>query len=70
VPLLLLRLAVAVVAGRLVLEDRRVLRDLWLVPLRDLAGIAIWAAGLFGSTVVWRGTRLRLRRDGRIAPVE
>jgi len=66
VPLLLLRLVVALVVGRLLLEDRRVLAGLFLVPLRDLAGIVLWAAGLFGSTVDWRGTRLRLNRDGKI----
>ncbi|MGA2324912.1 MAG: bacteriohopanetetrol glucosamine biosynthesis glycosyltransferase HpnI [Bryobacteraceae bacterium] len=66
VPLLLLRLVMALVVGRLLLEDRRVLAGLFLVPLRDLAGIVLWAAGLFGSTVDWRGTRLRLNRDGKI----
>ena len=50
------------------------LRDLaiWklpLVPLRDLAGAVIWVAGLAGSTVEWRGTRLRLYRDGRMQPL-
>jgi ceramide glucosyltransferase len=66
VPLLLLRLAMAFVVGRLFLEDRRVLTGLLLVPLRDLAGMVLWACGLFGSKVDWRGARLRLSRDGKI----
>jgi ceramide glucosyltransferase len=42
---------------------------LLLVPLRDLAGAVVWVAGLGGSTVEWRGTRLRLYRDGRMQPL-
>jgi ceramide glucosyltransferase len=61
-----LRLAVGLTAGLLVLGDRALLCDAWLIPLRDLAGLAIWAAGLFGKRVVWRGQRLILQPDGRI----
>jgi ceramide glucosyltransferase len=39
------------------------------IPLRDLFGFAVWAAGMFGNTVEWRGTRFRLHADGRITPV-
>ena len=40
---------------------------LWfLIPFRDLWGFAVWVAGLAGSTVEWRGERLRLDREGRI----
>jgi ceramide glucosyltransferase len=66
VPLFALRLAMALVVGRMLLEDHRVVTDLFLVPLRDLAGVVLWACGLFGAEVEWRGARLRLRRDGRI----
>ncbi len=61
-----LRLA-AGLAGSLVLGDRDSLRSLWLVPARDAAAVAVWAAGLFGREVVWRDRVLSLRRDGRIA---
>jgi ceramide glucosyltransferase len=64
--LLAVRLAAGIAAGAFVLEDRRAITDFYLMPLRDLAGMALWAAGLFGSTVVWRGRTLRLDRDGRI----
>jgi ceramide glucosyltransferase len=60
-----LRMAAAA-AGALALGEGRAARDLPLVPLRDLAGVAVWAAGLFGSEVTWRDVRLRLDRDGRI----
>lgn len=61
-----LRFNVAVLAGLLILEDRNVVFRLSLMPLRDLAGVAIWIAGLFGNTVQWGGRNLRLYPDGRI----
>lgn len=41
-------------------------RLLWLLPLSDLAEFAIWAAGLAGSRVNWRGQRFRLLAEGRM----
>jgi len=66
VELLVIRLAMAFASGWGVLRSRDVLYLWWLVPARDLFGFAVWAAGLFGDSVVWRGKRLRLDRDGRI----
>ena len=67
---LLLRLSVAIVIGRFVLHDRQVLRNLWLLPLRDLIAVAVWAASFAGSTVTWRGDRFKLNKGRliRIAP--
>ena len=56
-----LRLTSAVVVGRGVLADSQVLRDLWLLPLRDLVAMAIWLVSYFGDEVEWRGMRFRLR---------
>ena len=39
---------------------------LWLVPIKDLLGGAIWLAAFLGSTVEWRGQRMRLSRDGTL----
>jgi hypothetical protein len=33
---------------------------LWLVPLRDFAGAALWAASFAGDVVEWRGIKFRL----------
>ncbi|MCL4401226.1 MAG: bacteriohopanetetrol glucosamine biosynthesis glycosyltransferase HpnI [Acidobacteria bacterium] len=65
-----IRILGAVAAGGFVLGDRGVLRQWYLIPLRDLWGFAVWAGGLFGHTVVWRGQRLWLSRDGRLHPTE
>jgi ceramide glucosyltransferase len=66
----LLRFAVALVVGRSVLQDRRLLQHLWLLPLRDLVAVAIWIASFAGHTVTWRGDRFELKNGRliRIAP--
>ena len=63
---LALRFAAGLLAGGIILEDRQVWRWFWLLPLRDLFGFAVWLGGCFGTTVYWRGRKLRLRADGRI----
>ncbi len=40
-----------------------------LVPLEDLIGFLCWIAGFFGDTIIWRGRKYRLLRDGRFEPV-
>jgi len=66
VALLVIRLMMAFASGWGVLRSRDVLRLWGLIPARDLFGFAVWLAGLFGDSVVWRGQRLRLDRDGKI----
>jgi len=63
---LVVRLLAGVVTGRFVLGDRDTMRLWFLIPFRDLWGFAVWMAGFAGGTVEWRGTRLRLNREGRI----
>ncbi|MGA6980760.1 MAG: bacteriohopanetetrol glucosamine biosynthesis glycosyltransferase HpnI [Candidatus Sulfotelmatobacter sp.] len=65
---LLLRLTVAITVGASVLHDRQVLRDAWLIPLRDLIAVAVWIASLGGNTVTWRGERFRLSK-GRLTRI-
>jgi ceramide glucosyltransferase len=60
-----LRLALAMTVGAEVLGDHQVLPSLWLLPLRDLAGLGVWVAGFAGNTIVWRGERFALK-DGRL----
>jgi ceramide glucosyltransferase len=62
---LLLRLAVALMVGKSVLQDPDLLKHLWLLPLRDLVAVAVWIASFAGHTVTWRGDRFQLR-DGRL----
>jgi ceramide glucosyltransferase len=48
-----------------ILNDRQTLRDLWLIPARDVVGVAIWFASFGGDTIVWRGERFHLK-DGKL----
>jgi ceramide glucosyltransferase len=66
-PLLALRMLVGLLVGAGILQSREARRYFLLIPLRDLWGAAVWLCGLFGNTVEWRGARLRLTPDGRIA---
>ncbi len=61
----LARVAVALSVGVGVLGDGQVMRDLWLLPVRDFFGLGFWAWSFAGDTVVWRG-ELFVLRDGRI----
>ena len=60
------RLAAGWLVGVRVLRDRAVATRWPLIPLRDLFGFAVWVAGLTGTSVEWRGKRMRLSPDGRI----
>jgi ceramide glucosyltransferase len=61
-----LRLALAMTVGAEVLGDHQVLPSLWLLPFRDLVGMAIWADGFAGNTIVWRGERFALK-NGKLS---
>jgi ceramide glucosyltransferase len=63
---LTVRVLAGLLVGGMILEDGKVWRWFWLIPLRDLFGFAVWVGGCFGSTVYWRGRKLRLRSDGQI----
>jgi ceramide glucosyltransferase len=50
------------------LRDPVARRTLWLVPLRDLLGFALWIGAYLGTTIVWRGQRFRLGEGGKLSP--
>jgi ceramide glucosyltransferase len=64
--LLAIRFAMAITCGWFILRSADVWKYFYLIPLRDMWGVAIWTAGLFGDTVEWRGRRLKLDADGKI----
>src|SRR5271166_6579078 len=63
--IVLLRVAAAVAIGRGVLVDPDALRELWLLPLRDCAALALWPASFAGNEIEWRGLKFKLR-DGKL----
>jgi ceramide glucosyltransferase len=64
----LARASVAIGVGLQILRDRQVLRELWLLPLRDLLALALWAWSYMADTVTWRGEKFRLE-NGRMFPI-
>jgi ceramide glucosyltransferase len=66
---ILLRFAVALFAGVVLMKDRVLLKYLWLVPVRDLIGFAVWLVSFGGNEIRWRGHRFVVRRSGKIEPI-
>lgn len=62
----LARVSVALTVGVGILRDEQVLRDIWLLPLRDCFGLMFWAWSFASHTVVWRGEHFELE-NGRIS---
>ncbi len=59
------RLAIAFAAADVVLDDRQMLRNILLLPIRDLIAPIVWAAGLMGNRIHWRDDVFDLK-DGRL----
>jgi ceramide glucosyltransferase len=62
------RLAVGLGTSMAVLNDRQPLRNIFLLPVRDLIAPLLWAAGLVGNRIHWRGDVFTLK-DGRLVRV-
>jgi ceramide glucosyltransferase len=62
------RIALAMVVGAAVVEERHLLRTSLLFPLRDLLGFFYWAASYESSEIVWRNQIYRLARGGLMLP--
>jgi ceramide glucosyltransferase len=65
---LLVRISMVCLVGVRRFGDRVLLRNLWLVPFRDILGFLFWCLGQIGKTVEWRGKTFRLTNDGKMAP--
>ena len=60
-----LRLISAWVAGIYILRDGLTRGYWWLLPLQDSISFLVWVGGFFGNTILWRGRKYHLLRDGR-----
>lgn len=56
------RVLMALAIGIGILGDTQVLRDLWLLPLRDFCALWIWIWSFASNSVVWRGEKFVLQR--------
>jgi ceramide glucosyltransferase len=59
------RMAVGLFTAGIVLEDRQVLHNIFLVPLRDLIAPLVWVASFMGNSIHWRDDLFDLK-DGRL----
>jgi ceramide glucosyltransferase len=62
------RLALGLVSAIAVLKDDQPLTNILLLPIRDLIAPLLWAAGLVGNRIHWRGDVFTLK-DGRLARI-
>ena len=60
------RMLESLVIGWGVVRDPRARQELWLYPVRDLLGFAVWCASYLSKSAVWRDHRYQLIRGGRI----
>jgi ceramide glucosyltransferase len=67
---LVFRAAAGAATAGLALRDPLLKRLWWAAPLQDVASFLAWVAGFFGNTIVWRGRKYYLRRDGRFEPAQ
>ena len=56
------RVTVALTAGVGILGDTQVLRDLWLLPLRDFCALWVWVWSFAGNSIQWRGETFLLKQ--------
>jgi len=59
------RLAVGLTSALAVLGDTQALRDLFLLPVRDLIAPVVWVLGFVGNRIFWRGEVFYLK-NGRL----
>jgi ceramide glucosyltransferase len=62
------RCAVGIFTATAILGDWQAIRNIALLPLRDLIAPFLWAAGLAGDRIYWRGAVFILK-DGRLTNV-
>jgi ceramide glucosyltransferase len=67
---LLARFLPLFVIGVYGMKDRALARYFWLAPVRDLIAFGVWAAGLVGDKIEWRGAKFRVTPGGKLVPLD
>jgi ceramide glucosyltransferase len=67
---LIVRFGAAWIIGGWWMQDQRLRRYFYLLPLRDFFGFIVWIASFLGNTVSWRGDRFRLIAGGYLIPMK
>ncbi|WP_256973397.1 bacteriohopanetetrol glucosamine biosynthesis glycosyltransferase HpnI [Nostoc sp. T09] len=62
-----MRLLMSWIVAVKMLNDQVAKKFFWVIPVRDLFHFAIWCNGFVGSTIAWRGQKLKLIKGGKLA---
>jgi len=62
------RIGIGLAISLALLDDRQALRNIFLLPMRDLVTPLVWAASFLGHQIHWRGDVFHLK-DGRITRI-
>ena len=65
---LALRCLIALILYRKVIREKSWLKWLFLLPFKDVLAFLVWLWSFADNRVVWRGTRYRIVRGGRMTP--
>jgi ceramide glucosyltransferase len=69
VAFILIRIAIVQNLQRRFLESHQKPAPFWLVPVKDLLQLALWAGAFCGNQIEWRSRKMRLRPNGDLEPV-
>ncbi len=64
------RLAMAAAIASRVLKTPQMLRELWMVPIKDLIMTGVWFTSLLSNKVSWGGRRFQVIRSGAMREVK
>jgi len=62
------RVTLALAVGVGILGDFQVLRDLWLLPIRDFCWFGVWIWSFASNSITWRGEKFLLRHGKLVRP--
>jgi ceramide glucosyltransferase len=66
---LVVRLSAAAMVLGVALHDYTGLRNLWLVPIKDVLSLVWFVRAFVTRTVIWRGVEMSLASDGRLTAI-
>ena len=66
----IVRAGAAVATAQWILRDPLKASSWFLLPAQDLLSFLFWIAGFFGNTIIWRGRRYHLKKDGTFRLIE
>jgi ceramide glucosyltransferase len=66
---LMVRIVLAQNLQRRFTPEKNLASPAWLVLVKDFMNVALWLGAFLGSTIEWRGRKMKLRRDGTLEEI-